>query len=150
MAEVMRQGVVDDVDAITALTRSAYARWVPLIGREPRPMQADYASAITRHRFDLLFAGTELVALIETVLRPEDLLIVNVAVAPTFQKRGYGRKLLAHAEDLAARAGRICVRLYTNARFEENLSLYSSLGYAAEREEVLEVGVVIHMVKRLA
>jgi len=71
-------------------------------------------------------------------------------VAPAFQKRGFGRKLIAHAEQVAVQAGRVYVRLYTNARFEENLRLYASLGYAVEHEEPLNGGVAIHMIKRIA
>jgi len=35
-----------DASAIRALTREAYAKWVPVIGREPKPMMADYAKAV--------------------------------------------------------------------------------------------------------
>jgi ribosomal protein S18 acetylase RimI-like enzyme len=150
MGEVIRRGTVADVAAITALTRSAYAKWVPLVGREPLPMKADYSVAIARHRFDLLFVGADLAGLIETLLRDEDLLVENVAVAPDFQKRGFGRTLIAHAEQRAAQAGRVYVRLYTNSRFEDNLRLYASLGYAVEREEPLNGGVAIHMAKQIA
>jgi ribosomal protein S18 acetylase RimI-like enzyme len=150
MGEVMRRGTVADVAAITALTRSAYAKWVPLIGREPLPMSADYSAAIKHHRFDLLFVDSDLAALIETVLRDRDLLIENVAVAPAFQKRGFGRRLIAHAERMAAQAGRAHVRLYTNSRFAENLRLYVSLGYAVEREEAFNGGTAVHMVKQVA
>lgn len=150
MCETMRRGTVDDVAAIKALTRSAYAKWVPLIGREPLPMRADYSDAIAKHRFDLLFIGSGLAALIETEPRQDDLFIENVAVAPNFQGRGFGRKLIAHAEHFAAQAGLAYVRLYTNSRFEENLRLYASLGYAVEREEALNGGVAIHMVKQIA
>jgi ribosomal protein S18 acetylase RimI-like enzyme len=149
MGKVIRQGTLADVAAITALTRLAYAKWVPLVGREPLPMQADYSVAITRHRFDLMFVGSDLVGLIETLLRPDDLLIENVAVAPDFQRRGLGRTLIAHAEEMAAQAGRVCVRLYTNSRFERNLRLYASLGYAVERKELLNGGVAVHMVKQI-
>ena len=149
MAKVIRQATVADVAAITALTRLAYAKWVPLVGREPLPMQADYSVAIARHRFDLMFVDSDLVGLIETLLRADDLLIENVAVAPDFQKRGFGRTLIAHAEEIAAQAGRVRVRLYTNARFEENLRLYASLGYAVERKELLNGGVAVHMVKQI-
>lgn len=149
MDSMIRQGTADDVAAITALTRAAYAKWVPLIGREPLPMKADYAVAIERHRFDLLFVSDALAALIETVERDDDLLIENVAVSPAFQKRGLGRRLIAHAEALAVAAGKPCIRLYTNSRFEENLRLYAALGYVVEREEALNGGVAIHMGKRL-
>jgi ribosomal protein S18 acetylase RimI-like enzyme len=147
MGQVIRRGTVSDVAAITTLTRSAYAKWVPLTGREPLPMRADYSAAIEDHRFDLLFIDADLAALVETVLRDGDLLIENVAVAPAFQKRGLGRLLIAHAERIAAQAGRAYVRLYTNSRFEENLRLYASLGYAVEREEALNGGIAVHMVK---
>src|SRR5690242_3610849 len=113
-------------------------------------MRVDYAAAIKHHRFDLLFVDTELAALIETVLREADLLIENVAVAPAFQKRGFGRALVAHAEQMAVQAGRACVRLYTNALFEENLRLYASLGYTVECEEALNGGVAVHMIKYVA
>jgi len=150
MSETIRRGTPDDVAAITALTRAAYAKWVPLIGREPLPMRVDYFDAVARHRFDLLFIGSVLAALIETVLRSNDILIENLAVPPNFQKRGFGRKLIAHAEDLAARAGLAYVRLYTNSRFRDNLRLYGFLGYAVEREEALNGGVAIHMLKQMA
>ena len=46
---------IADIGAIRDLTRAAYAKWVPLIGREPRPMTADYEAAILRDRFDLIY-----------------------------------------------------------------------------------------------
>jgi len=136
-----------DAEAIAALTREAYAKWVPLIGREPPPMTVDYAQAVLDHRFDLLFVGETLAALIETTPRGDDLLIVNVAVRPAFQKRGLGVRLMRLAETLAAEAGLETLRLYTNQRFAENIALYAALGYAVEREETSALGVTTHMVK---
>ena len=89
-----------DVADIRALTRAAYAKWVPLIGREPLPMIADYERAVLEHRIDLLFAGAQLSGLIETAIKKDHLFIVNVAVAPSRQGRGYGRRLLGQAEAL--------------------------------------------------
>jgi ribosomal protein S18 acetylase RimI-like enzyme len=129
------------------LTREAYAKWGELIGREPLPMTVDYAEAVKSHRFDLLFAGDDLAALIETVPRDDWLLIENVAVRPAFQRRGYGVRLLSLAEALAAEAGLCGMRLYTNQRFTANLALYASLGYSVEREEARNGGVAVHMAK---
>jgi ribosomal protein S18 acetylase RimI-like enzyme len=139
-----------DAAAIGALTREAYAKWVPIAGREPKPMTVDYAEALTRHRFDLLFVGGVLAALIETVCEGDELLIENVAVRPAFQKRGFGRRLLALAEDLAAEAALKGTRLYTNKLFDENIRLYAFLGYAIEREEALGDRTAVHMIKPLA
>lgn len=145
----IRRATTGDAAAVTALTRAAYARWVDVIGREPLPMVADHEAAIRDHRVDLLEREGDLVALVETILRAEDLLIENVAVAPRFQKQGHGRRMIDHAEQLARTAGLPCVRLYTNARFAANLALYASLGYRVEREEQWTGGVVVHMVKPL-
>ena len=101
----IRRARQDDAPAIRELTRSAYAKWVPLIGREPTPMTADYDRAVREHMIDLLFVDGELTALIETVSRADHLLIANVAVSPAFQGRGYGGLLLDHAEHLAALLG---------------------------------------------
>ncbi len=102
-----------------------------------------------KHRFDLLHIDGMLAALIETIREPDHLLVENVAVSPAFQGRGLGRKLMAHAETLARELGFDTIRLYTNQRFVENIELYRKLGYRVDREEVVPVGVVTHMSKRL-
>jgi GNAT superfamily N-acetyltransferase len=107
----IRPADLQDAARIRDLTRTAYAKWVALIGREPLPMLADYDRAVREHAIDLLTVGGALAGLIETILRPDHLWIENVAVAPERQGRGYGRLLLAHAERRAAGAGRIEVRL---------------------------------------
>jgi ribosomal protein S18 acetylase RimI-like enzyme len=145
--EELRQGTATDAPAIRALTRAAYAKWVPLIGREPKPMAADYAEALRKHRFDLLYVGGALAALIETIAEADHFLIENVAVSPAFQGRGLGRKLMAHAEKLAASSGFGEIRLYTNKLFAENIRLYGRLGYKVDREEEVKGGVAVHMSK---
>jgi GNAT superfamily N-acetyltransferase len=146
--QIRRAGQADAA-AIRELTRSAYAKWVPLIGREPAPMAADYDRAVREHMIDLLFMGAGLVALIETVNKADHLLIENVAVAPPYQGRGYGKLLLDHADQLAASLGLPELRLYTNQRFVTNVELYGRLGYAIDREEPFMGGFKIHMSKRV-
>ena len=140
----------EDAPAIRDLTHAAYAKWVPVIGREPKPMAADYDLAVRHHLIDPLHEGPTLAALIETIPRGDHLLIENVAVAPSFQGRGCGRRLLAHAEHLAASLGHRHVRLYTNKLFVENVQLYLKLGYAIDREEPFLGGMTVHMSKPLS
>ena len=148
--EGMRQAAAEDAAAIRALTRAAYAKWVPLIGREPLPMAADYEAAVAKHRFDLLHVEGTLAALIETIAKDDHLLIENVAVAPAFQRRGLGCKLMAHAEAVARGMGYRVLRLYTNKSFAENVALYRRLGYAVDREEEFRGGITVHMSKEIA
>lgn len=148
-AVTLRAGGAADAEAIAALTREAYAKWVPIVGREPLPMLADYRTAVAEHRFDLAEVDGELAALIETTPQDDWLLIVNVAVRPGFQGRGLGLRLLKLAETLAAEPRFRGVRLYTNKLMQPNVRLYLALGYAIEREEPLNGGIVVHMTKPL-
>jgi GNAT superfamily N-acetyltransferase len=143
------QALEGDAAAIQKLTRQAYAKWVPVIGREPKPMTADYAEAVRKHRFDLLYVNGELAALIETIRCSDHLLIENVAVSPSFQGKGYGRMLLAYAEKLAASSNFEEIKLYTNKLFCETLQLYLRLGYRVDREEEVTGGTAVHMSKPL-
>ena len=146
-AEELRQGTAGNARAIRELTRAAYAKWVPVIGREPKPMTADYGEALRKHRFDLLYLEGKLAALIETIPEVDHLLIENVAVAPPYQGRGLGRKLMAHAEKPAASLGFGEIKLYTNKLFAENIRLYGKLGYRVDSEEEFKGGIVVHMSK---
>ena len=139
-----------EAGAVEALTREAYAKWVAVAGREPKPMFADHARAVALGRVHLLFADGVLAGLVEAVDEPGALLIENLAVSPRHQRRGFGRALLAHVEELAAEAGRARVRLYTNKLFAENVTFYARAGYAVEREEAGPRGVAVHMGKRIA
>src|SRR5260370_36673911 len=143
----LRRAVASAVAGIRTLTREAYAKGVPLMGREPKPMTADYAEAVRNHRIDLLHVVGTLAALIETIPEVDHLLVENVAVSPAFQGRGIGRKLMAHAEQIAASLGHGEIRLYTNKLFAENIELYRKLRYRIDRGEVLTVGVAVHMSK---
>ena len=130
--------------------REAYAKWVPIIGREPRPMIADYDAAVRDHALDLLELDGAVAALIEMRPEADHLLIVNVAVSPAYQGCGYGRALMAHAEEHARSLGVGEVRLYTNSRFTENVKLYERIGYRVDREEALPpLGMIVTMSKRL-
>ena len=147
--KTVRRATIADAGTVRELTRAAYAKWVPVLGREPRPMIADYDAALRDHLIDLLQVDGEAAALIEMAPKADHLLIVNVAVAPTYQGKGYGRALMAHAEEVARSLSLNEMRLYTNALFAENLRLYSRLGYRVDREEQHpQFGVTVYMSKR--
>ncbi|WP_374374250.1 GNAT family N-acetyltransferase [Dongia sp.] len=139
----------EDAMAVRDLVRAAYAKWVPLLGREPMPMKADYNRAVREHRIDLLLVGGEMRGLIETMLREDHLWIENVAVLPEAQGAGLGRLLLAQAERLAADAGRTELRLLTSSAFAANVALYEKIGYRTDRLEPFMGGTTVYMSKRV-
>jgi ribosomal protein S18 acetylase RimI-like enzyme len=149
-AVTLRRAGPADAAAVRQLTREAYAKWVPRIGREPLPMTADYDVAVRDHRVDLLYLAGELAALIVMVDQGDRLLIENLAVAPGHQRRGLGTRLLAHAEAVTAALGHERIWLYTNTRFDGNIALYSRVGYRIDSEEDIGGGLIrVNMSKAL-
>ena len=145
----IRAALPTEAEAIRDLVRAAYAKWVPLIGREPRPMQADYVQALLVHRFDVIGPEGSPLALIETKDRGDHLWIENIAVAPERQGQGLGHRLLAHAEALARQLALPELKLLLNKKFEANLRLYRSVGFEVEREEPFLDGITVYMRRRL-
>jgi ribosomal protein S18 acetylase RimI-like enzyme len=147
----LRRATPVDAVAVRDLTRAAYAKWIPVLGREPKPMTADYDVAVRDHVVNMLHWDGKLAALIEMYPEADHLLIVNVAVSPAYQGRGYGRALLAHAEELARSLGLDKMRLYTSVHLTENVKLYERVGYTVDREEVAspQLGVFVYMSKPL-
>ncbi len=143
----LRRAGPGDAAAVAALTEAAYTKWIPVLGRLPKPMTADCAEAVQRHRIDLLFAGSDLAALIEMIPAADHLLVENLAVAPDFQGHGYARKLMAHAEQVARDLGYREIRLYTNKLFAANVAFYRKLGYRLDREEAFKGGFLVHLSK---
>jgi len=144
---VLRPAGPADIPAVAALTRAAYAKWVPLIGREPLPMLADFEAAVRDHRVELLFVGDALAGLVDLIPEEATLLVESLAVAPEHQGRGHGRRLMTRAEAIAAELGLARLRLYTNVAFAANVALYRTLGYAIDREEPFRGGLMVHMSK---
>lgn len=70
---------------------------------------------------------------------------------PDRQGQGYGRALLAHAEEFALSLGLREMRLYASAHLNENVRLYKRVGYKVDREEQASahLGVFVYMSKRI-
>jgi ribosomal protein S18 acetylase RimI-like enzyme len=147
----IRRAGQPDAAAVRSLTRDAYTQWIPVIGREPLPMKADYEKAVREHEIDLLYADDQLVALIEVFLAADHLFIENIAVSPEHQGKGLGHYLLNHAETRAKSAGLGELRLLTNQAFATNVRLYQSTGFRIDRTEPhFGGGTTVYMSKQLA
>ena len=136
-----------DVEIVAGITNAAYAKWVPVIGRKPKPMVADHAAAIRDHVVELAELEGRIVALIELIPADEHLLLESIAIDPIAQGQGIGRRLMQRVEERATEMGYRLVRLYTNQAFATNLDFYRHLGYAIEREEPFKGGIIVHFMK---
>jgi N-acetylglutamate synthase-like GNAT family acetyltransferase len=149
VTEEIRRAGSADAEAIATLTRAAYEKWIPVIGRAPKPMTADYDIAVRAHLIDLLVVEGRLVALVECIRENDHLLIENLAVDPAQQGHGYGRRMLRHAEALARELGFSELRLYTNKLFADNVAFYANHGYRLDAETAFKGGWLVHMSRRV-
>jgi ribosomal protein S18 acetylase RimI-like enzyme len=129
MSAAIRPAEGRDIPAVAACVRASYAKYVERIGKEPAPMRRDHAAAIAAGETYVLVEGEDLVGTIEVRVEGDHLFVGSVAVRPDRQGEGFGRRLMAFAEDMAARENLAEVRLYTNEKMWENLAFYGRLGF---------------------
>jgi ribosomal protein S18 acetylase RimI-like enzyme len=129
MAARIRPALPSEAGAIRWVVRDAYTRWVARLGREPSPMQWDYAQRIADGLAWVLEVEGEIIGLIELKAGPEALLISNIAVVSAEQGKGHGKQLIAFAEEEAKLRRYGEIRLYVNALMAENVALYRHLGF---------------------
>jgi GNAT superfamily N-acetyltransferase len=145
----LRRANLEDADAIRDLTRASYAKYIPLIGREPLPMNADHAALIAGGEVWVLEENARLVAAIEMIPREDNLYIDNVVVSEANQGRGIGKGLLAFSETRARALGFDAMTLFTNERYTTLLELYARLGYVETHRVPVQGTDAVHMRKTL-
>jgi N-acetylglutamate synthase-like GNAT family acetyltransferase len=145
----LRRAGIEDLDAVLALQRAAYARNRVLLGREPLPLLSAYAEIFRDYEVWLAERNDGLVGVLILQPRVDDLLIWSVSTNPDNQGRGFGKKLLMAAEVRARELGLNMVRLYTGAVLQHLIDWYGRHGYRVERIEQLSDRSITHMMKQL-
>ncbi|RIA55274.1 GNAT family N-acetyltransferase [Dichotomicrobium thermohalophilum] len=126
----IRKAEADHAREVEACARAAYEKFVPLIGREPAPMVADFARQIARGIVEIAVDPAGRVAgFMVRYPRGAHLHIENLAIHPAFQGQGLGTRLLRRAEDTARELGLTTLELYTNAKMSEALAFYPARGF---------------------
>lgn len=141
--------MVDDLSAVTALQRAAYAKNRAILGVEPLPLMADYSAIFSDYEVYLAERDGALDGVLILGPRADDLLIWSVATAPTAQGRGVGNTMLAFAETRARELGVPCIRLYTGEKLTSNIAWYRRHGYAHESTEDMGDRVRVNLIKQL-
>lgn len=125
-ADDVRPARPDDLRAIRAVARAAYAPYVERLGFEPPPMVQDFVEVLPS---TIVFDDGAVRGYAVRRVERTHMLLENVAADPAVRGRGVGRTLIARVEAEAAALG-LPVELYTNEAMHENLALYPRLGYA--------------------
>jgi GNAT superfamily N-acetyltransferase len=146
----IRRASSDDVGRLGALQKRAYVKYVPRIGTEPEPMAEDAAALLDGYEVWVVDGDEDVLAAALVLHQAADhLLIWSMAVDPTQQGAGLGRRLIDFAESEAHARALGEVRLYTHAAFTENRALYAHMGYVETGTERNGDGDYVHMAKTL-
>ena len=125
----IRSASKQDIPAIERVVYDAYKSYIPRIGKPPAPMTDDYRLHVAAGNAWVLVLDNQIIGLVVLVPKAGYMLLDNVAVAPTKQGAGWGRRLIEFAETRTRECGYAQIRLYTNELMHENLALYERLGY---------------------
>lgn len=125
----MRLARSEELAAIVSLTEAAYAPYNAILDAPPIPVTEDYAPRIARGEVWLLESGGELAGVLTLERHEDHAMIFSVAVSAAFQGKGFGMKLLNHADQQTRLWGLPEIRLYTNAKMQRNIALYLAYGY---------------------
>lgn len=134
---MIRQACAKDEPDIKHCAEEAYSRYIPLIGRKPAPMVADFKAQIAEGHVYVAFDADLFLGFIIFFPENEYMLLENVAVLPQAAGHGVGKALIGFCESEAKRRGFNIVQLYTNEKMTDNLTIYPRLGYyeVARRSE---------------
>ena len=125
----LRAATAADADGIAACVRAAYSHYIERIGKPPGPMLDDYHQVVRDHRVFVVEDGGGIIGALVLVDKEDGLLFDNIAVLPSRQGEGIGRRLMQHAESEAHRLGHRHLDLYTHEMMTENIAMYERIGY---------------------
>ena len=146
---MIRPAHPDDTEAVRDVVHTAYAHYVPRIGKPPGPMLDDYAQRIADGQTWVLEDAGRIVGILVLEEGADGFLLDNIAVLPECQGKGFGRAMIVAAEAEARRRGYRELRLYTHALMTENIALYRRVGFV-ETHRVSEKGYDrVYMTKQL-
>ncbi|MFT4302534.1 MAG: GNAT family N-acetyltransferase [Desulfovibrio sp.] len=127
---MIRKAVAGDEAAIRECADKAFSGYIPLLGRQPAPMSADFPAQIAAGQiYVALDDGGDLLGYIAFFPQGGHMHLDSVAVLPAAAGRGIGKMLITFCEDEARRLGLEAVHLYTNEMMTANHSIYPRLGY---------------------
>ena len=145
---MIRQCNAAEVAPVCTLIEAAYRDYVALLGRNPQPLDDDYAALINAGEVFVLERDGRIDGALVLQQVEDHLLVRTVAVDPSSQRQGLGTLMMEYAEIHARDRGIATLRLYTNEVMAGNVELYSRLGYS-ETHRTGPVGrQIVHMAIR--
>ena len=146
---MIRQCNAADVAPVWTLIEAAYRDYVPVLGRNPQPLDDDYASLIDAGELFVLERDGHIAGALVLQQAEDHLLVRTVAVDPSSQRQGIGTLMMEYAERHARDRGIATLRLYTNEVMAGNVELYRRLGYTETHRTGPAGRQIVHLASHL-
>ena len=121
-----------EVPAIKLIARKSFERYVPLIGKPPAPMNADFSVHVLKATVFIAQSEKKQGSVLGYAIilkRDGEWLLDNIVVSPEAQGRGVGSALIVACETFLQKRGVQRYHLYTNQTMEQNLACYPEIGF---------------------
>ena len=147
--DIIRPARAGDAEAVAAIVAAPYAVYVARMGKPPGPMLDDYDEVVKTHHVTVAVHEGEIVGALVLISLQDGVLLDNVAVHPTFQGQGLGKRLMQLAEDEVKSRGYSEIQLYTHEKMTENITMYTNMGYVEVSRRVVNGYDRVYMSKQL-
>ena len=145
----LRSASPQDIPVLTRIAGEAYSPYIPLMGREPAPMGADYASHIAQDTCFVAVSDEQVIAFAVLISKADGWWLETIATDPAYQGGGAGAALLAHGERFLRAEGAPSYQLYTNEVMSGPYDWYLRSGFVETRRGTQDGFARIFMRKTL-
>jgi ribosomal protein S18 acetylase RimI-like enzyme len=121
-----RRAVAEDHEIIIAIAQKAYEKYVERMGKEPAPMRP------VIQKEDVVFIcedNKQIIAFAILVKINDQIILDNIAVDPSHQKKGIGNNFIKFIEQYLIKKKFDKYQLYTNEKMFENIKWYQKIGF---------------------
>jgi ribosomal protein S18 acetylase RimI-like enzyme len=125
----IRRAISTDLAEVKSCARAAYSKYIDRIGKEPAPVNADFAAQIERGVVYVALCDHQFVGYVVFYPEGDHFHLESVAVLPQQSGKGVGKALIGYVERMARSEGLKAVELYTNEAMIENLDMYQKMEY---------------------
>ena len=121
-----RRAVAEDHEIIIAIAQKAYEKYIERMGKEPAPMRP------VIQKEDVVFVcedNKQVIAFAILVKINDQIILDNIAVDPSHQKKGIGNNFIKFIEQYLIKQKFDKYQLYTNEKMFENIDWYQKIDF---------------------
>lgn len=131
----LRLALPEDGNQLAEIAHEAYGKYLDLVDEPPAPILLNYDEVAAAGRTHVAVTADRVLGMVTVEPSYPYLILRNLAVRPSCQGQGVGKRLVEVVEGVARSTRSKGVKLWTRAEMSGNLSFYRSLEYEITHSE---------------